>query len=231
MRMLAIDTATEACSVALSVDGAVRERFEIAPRRHAALVLPMAEALLAEAGLARRQIDAIAVGRGPGAFTGIRLAIAVAQGLAVALDRPLVAVSSLAALAMNARDPALPVLALIDARMGEVYAGEFRIGADGLAQAVGDEAVCAPGAVAAPAGAFAVVGSGAAAYRAVLESRFATRAAAWMPDALPHAADVARLALHALASGGRLDPLDAQPVYLRDKVALTLAEQGKPASP
>lgn len=228
MRLLAIDTATEACSVALSVDGAVRERFEIAPRRHAALVLPMAEALLAEAGMSRRALDAVAVGRGPGAFTGIRLAISVAQGLALALDRPLVAVSSLAALAMHARDPARPVLAVIDARMGEVYAGAFRIGTDGLADAIGDEVVCAPDAIEAPAGDCAVVGSGAAAYREVLASRVGARAVAWMPDALPHAADVARLALRTLAAGGRFDPLDAQPVYLRDKVALTLAEQGKP---
>jgi tRNA threonylcarbamoyladenosine biosynthesis protein TsaB len=229
MRLLAIDTATEACSVALSVDGAVRERFEIAPRRHAALVLPMAEALLAEAGTSRRALDAIAVGRGPGAFTGIRLAISIAQGLALALDRPLVAVSSLAALAMNTHDPGLPVLALIDARMGEVYAGAFRVGADGLAEPLGDEVVCAPDAVEAPAAAFTVVGSGVAAYRSVLEPRFGARAARWMPDALPHAADIARLALRALAAGGRFDPLDAQPVYLRDKVALTLTEQGKPA--
>ena len=102
MRLLAIETATEACSVAILVDGDVRERFEIAPRRHAELTLPWAEQLLADAGVAKPQLDAIAVGRGPGAFTGVRLAIALAQGIALALDRPLRPVSTLAALAMRA---------------------------------------------------------------------------------------------------------------------------------
>src|SRR5574337_329913 len=102
--ILTIESATEACSAALSVDGRIMERSEIAPRRHAELILPMIESLLAEAGLARTQLDGIAVGCGPGAFTGVRLAIAVAQGLALALDIPIVPVSSLAALAQDAPD-------------------------------------------------------------------------------------------------------------------------------
>ena len=88
--IIAIETATEACSAALGVNGRIIERFEIAPRRHTELILPMIESLLAEAGIARAQLDAIAVGRGPGAFTGVRLAIAVAQGLALALDIPVI---------------------------------------------------------------------------------------------------------------------------------------------
>ena len=96
MRLLAFETATEACSVAVLVDGETHERFEIAPRRHAELALPWAGQLLAEAGVSKSQIDAIAVGRGPGAFTGVRLAIAIAQGIALALDRPLLPVSTLA---------------------------------------------------------------------------------------------------------------------------------------
>ena len=99
MRLLAIETSTEACSIAVWVDGDVRERHELAPRRHTQLALPWAEALLAEAGIARAQLDAIAVGRGPGAFTGVRLGIALAQGIALALDRPLLPVSTLAVLA------------------------------------------------------------------------------------------------------------------------------------
>ena len=94
MRLLAIETATEACSVALWIDGALCERHELAPRRHAEWVLPMVDAVLAEGGVAKRELDAIGVGRGPGAFTGVRLAIAVAQGLALALDRPVVPVST-----------------------------------------------------------------------------------------------------------------------------------------
>jgi len=124
MKLLAFETATEACSVAVWIDGEVIERFEIAPRRHAELALPWADAVLAEAGIAKSAIDAIAVGRGPGAFTGVRLAIAVAQGVALALDRPIVPVSTLAALALQGGAPR--VLAAIDARMGEVYAAAFR---------------------------------------------------------------------------------------------------------
>src|SRR5690606_37846584 len=125
MNLLAFETSTEACSVALWRDGEVAERFELAPRRHAEPALPCAEALLAEAGLARSHLDAIAVGRGPGAFTGVRLGVAIAQGIALALDRPVLPVSTLLALAARAPAAAPHVLAAIDARMGEVYLGAF----------------------------------------------------------------------------------------------------------
>jgi len=229
MRILAIETATEACSVALSVDGAIIERFELAPRRHAELVLPMADALLAQAGIGKRQLDAIAVGRGPGAFTGIRLAIAIAQGLALALDRPVVPVSTLAVLAMGARDAGLPMLALLDARMGAVYGGQFVPDRDGLVSAIADEQVRSPADVDAPdADAFVAIGSGYAAYAAILDARFGAAMRAAHPQAMPHAADLVRLAARDFAAGRGVDALAAQPVYLRDKVALTLAEQGKP---
>ena len=107
-RILALETATEACSVALWIEGEVLDRFEVAPRRHAELALPWIEDLLAQAGLARAQLDAVACGRGPGAFTGVRLAVAITQGLALALDRPAVGVSTLEALAL----PAMRELAL-----------------------------------------------------------------------------------------------------------------------
>src|SRR6185437_7852342 len=126
MNLLAIETATEACSVALLYGEALIDRSELAPRKHAELVLPMAEELLAEAGISRKRLDAIAVGRGPGAFTGVRLATSVAQGLALALDIPVVPVSSLAALAMQAPKNGAAILATIDARREEIYAGAFR---------------------------------------------------------------------------------------------------------
>ncbi|MDQ3618122.1 MAG: tRNA (adenosine(37)-N6)-threonylcarbamoyltransferase complex dimerization subunit type 1 TsaB [Pseudomonadota bacterium] len=107
MNLLAFELATEACSVALWLDGDVHERFEIAPRRHAELALPWAGQLLAEAGIAKSQLDAIAVGRGPGAFTGVRLSIAIGQGIALALDRPMLPVSTLAALAAGVFAPLL----------------------------------------------------------------------------------------------------------------------------
>src|SRR3546814_429186 len=145
MKILAFETATEACSVALWLDGELRERHAIAPRQHAQLVLGWADALLAEAGIARGALDAIAVGRGPGAFTGVRLAIATAQGIALALDIPAVPVSTLAVLAQGAAaDCASPIIAAIDARMGEIYLGRFERGTDGLVQASAAEWLGSP---------------------------------------------------------------------------------------
>jgi tRNA threonylcarbamoyladenosine biosynthesis protein TsaB len=224
MKLLAIETATEACSVAVWDEGEVRERFEIAPRRHAELVLPWADALLAEAGVAKSQLDAIAVGRGPGAFTGVRLGIALAQGIALALDRPVVPVSTLAALAMQGEGAR--VLAAIDARMAEIYLGAFARDDAGLVEALADERLLRPGdARVAPGEAWIGVGTGFAAEgRALVRALDASLVGA---DAtlLPHAADVARLAARAYARGEAVAPERAEPAYLRDKVALTLVEQ------
>jgi tRNA threonylcarbamoyladenosine biosynthesis protein TsaB len=236
MHVLALDTTTEACSVALIVDataegrgGRLRERFEIAPRRHAELVLPMVGSVLAEAGLALRDVDAIAFGRGPGAFTGVRLAIAIAQGLALGADRPVVPVSTLATLAQGAVArrvaPGDRVLALIDARMGEVYAGAFAVDDEGLVRPLGDERVLPPGVVAAPDGPFVAVGSGWDAHRDVLLASWGRSPVADDGDALPRAGDLARLAARELAAGRAQDAARARPVYLRDKVALTVDEQ------
>ena len=231
MKLLAFELATEACSVALSVDGEVRERFEVAPRRHAELALPWAEALLAEAGLARSALDAVAVGRGPGAFTGVRLAIAIGQGIALALDRPVVPVSTLAALALGASatsagGPPPRVLAAIDARMSEVYAGAFELDG-GDAWLLGAETVGAPAAVTLPQadGDWVGVGTGFAAGDGALRARLGGCLAAVDAAALPHAAAVARLAAHAWARGEAVEPERVEPAYLRNQVALTLAQQ------
>ncbi|MEA9487656.1 tRNA (adenosine(37)-N6)-threonylcarbamoyltransferase complex dimerization subunit type 1 TsaB [Xanthomonas campestris] len=226
MKILAFETSTEACSVALHVDGAVRERFELAPRRHAELALPWAEQLLAEAGISRRQLDAIAVGRGPGAFTGVRLAIGIAQGIALALDLPVLAISTLQVLALRAPAEATHVLACIDARMGEVYAGLFERQGDALLT-LGSEAVCAPEAVLLPQSApqWAGVGTGLAAGEMPLQQRFAGRLSSVDAAALPHAADLLALALPAALRGEGVAPERVEPAYLRDNVALTLVEQ------
>jgi len=224
MKLLAFETATEACSVAVWVDGEVIERFEIAPRRHAELALPWADAVLAEAGIAKSAIDAIAVGRGPGAFTGVRLAIAVAQGVALALDRPIVPVSTLAALALQGGAPR--VLAAIDARMGEVYAAAFRC-ENGDAVLRDAERVVAPDRVVLPdeADDWVGVGTGFGAVDGALSTTLGARFTRIDAAALPHAADVARLAAHAFSRGEGVAPERAEPAYLRDNVALTLAEQ------
>lgn len=244
MKLLAIETATEACSIALHVDGAVRERFEIAPRRHAELALPWAEALLAEAGITRAQLDAVAVSRGPGAFTGVRLGIALAQGIALALDRPLVAVSTLAVLAMRAaqtppregdasatsapaHDPH-PILASIDARMGEVYAGTFAQ-RDGLPYAIDAEVLGAPATLDIPMldahPRWHAVGTGLSAVESALQIRLSKRLASHDATALPHAADLAILAVSAYARSEAIAPEAIEPAYLRNNVALTIVEQ------
>ena len=236
MNLLAFELSTEACSVAVLAGGEVRERHAIAPRRHAEYALPWAEALLAEAGLAKSQLDAVAVGRGPGAFTGVRLGISIAQGIALALDLPTVPVSTLRALALRAlplgAGDGARVLAAIDARMREVYVARFRLaveGDGGAADAVldGDEAVTPPDAVPAPDGdgPWHGVGTGFGALDGALRQRFADRLVAVDAEALPHAADVARLAAAALRRGEGVAPERLEPAYLRNDVALTLAQQ------
>ena len=223
MKLLAFETATEACSVALWIDGTVIERFEIAPRRHAELSLPWAEQLLDEAGIGRSQLDGIAVGRGPGAFTGVRLAIALAQGIAMALDKPVVAVSTLAALAMQSAGER--TLAAIDARMGEIYIGAFERTRDGQV-ATSVETVVHPDAVPVPdGGSWVGVGTGFAAVDAALADRLRSQLVSIDPAALPHAADVSRLAAAAFMRGEAVAPERIEPAYLRNGVALTLVQQ------
>ena len=223
MRLLAFETSTEACSVAVYVDGRVLERFEIAPRRHTELALLWAEALLAEAGVARSQLDAIAVGRGPGAFTGVRLAIALAQGVALGLDLPVLPVSTLAVLAMQAGGERR--ISAIDARMGEVYLGTFARQGEGLL-ALSEETVVRPDVAVIPAGdGWHGAGTGFGAADGALQLRLQGRLATVDAQALPRAADVARLAAPVFAAGGGIAPERAEPAYLRNDVALTLAQQ------
>lgn len=223
MKLLAFETATEACSVALAIDGEIVERYEVAPRRHAELALPWADALLAEAGLARTQLDAVAVGRGPGAFAGVRLAIALAQGVALGLDRPLLPVSTLAALAWPATGEGR-VLAAIDARMRELYVATFERDGDALV-VLDDERLLAPDGVAVDGTGWIGVGTGFGAREGELATRLGAQLVRVDAAALPHAADVARLAMQAYAAGGAIAPDLVEPAYLRNDVALTLVQQ------
>lgn len=221
MKLLAIETATEACSAALWVDGVLTTRHEVAPREHTRLILPMMDALLAEAGLRLPDLDALAFGRGPGAFTGVRIAAAVIQGAAFAADLPVVPVSTLAALAQQGIDAGSPrVLAAIDARMDEVYWGAFQADNQGFAVAVGAEQVIAPDAVPIPEGeGWRGVGSGWAAYEDALRARLGECVADIDAEALPAAAEVVRLAVRDFNAGLAVPAEQALPVYLRDKVA------------
>lgn len=229
MIVLAIDTATDACSAALFVDGAVHQDFRIAPREHARLLLPMIDRLLADAGLVPAQLDAVAFGRGPGSFTGLRIAAGITQGIAYGLDVPVVPVSTLAALAAGALRElgAKRVLTALDARMSEVYWGAFDTDADAALHPVGEETVCAPAAVPVPDGAgWFGVGSGWDAYADALAARCGTALAATRGDRRPQAFDIALLAAAAVARGEALAPELALPVYLRDRVADKPSERG-----
>ena len=215
MKLLAFDTATDACSAALWLDGAVREEFALVRHGHSERLLPMIETLLADSGLGLRALDAIAFGRGPGAFTGLRIAAGVAQGLAYGADLPVVPISTLAALAEMQDAPR--VFAALDARMAQLYWGAYVRAADGgLAVAVADR-LSDVDTVALPAGAWLAVGSGAEAYAVRLRGNLPITA--WREGQYPRAAGVARLAAAAFARGESCAPELALPVYLRDEVA------------
>jgi tRNA threonylcarbamoyladenosine biosynthesis protein TsaB len=223
MKLLAIDTATEACSAALLLDGEVCERFEVQPRRHGALILGMMQGLLEEAGMSLRDLDGLAFGRGPGAFTGVRIAVGVAQGTAFGADLPLLPVSTLAALAQGQfrSGGQRRLLAAFDARMGELYWGAFSIGEEGLAQILGTEQVAPPAEVVLPEdpGPWYGVGSGWGTVGEALAARLAGRLAGKSPQRLCHAHDVALLGAAALARGESVAAASGLPVYLRDRVA------------
>ncbi|HEX7048361.1 MAG TPA: tRNA (adenosine(37)-N6)-threonylcarbamoyltransferase complex dimerization subunit type 1 TsaB [Gammaproteobacteria bacterium] len=216
MNLLAFELSTEHCSVALLVDGELQQLAEKG-NRPSRRILAMADELLAEAGLRATEMDAIAFGRGPGAFTGLRIAAGVAQGLAFGAELPVVPVSSLAALAQRAAEDrdAAQIVAVLDARMNEIYSGSFRLAANGLVQAAGDEQLLPPAALEIPAdGEWIGAGPGWAAYPAL-----ANKLPAVFPEIVPDAAAIARLAAVAFASDGGVDAAHAMPVYLRDTVA------------
>ena len=162
MKLLAIETASEACSVALSVHGETREKFSLAPRGHAELILPWVNGLLAGAGVKIQNLDAIAFSRGPGSFTSLRIGISVAQGLAWGAGLPVVPISSLQATAQAAvREGVVAAIVAMDARMQEVYCGAFNVNNEGIMLPTSAETVCDPAAVTRPPiEGFAAVGNG-----------------------------------------------------------------------
>ena len=226
MRILALDTATQACSTALLTADRAITRELLTERGHAEHILSMVDAVLAEAGIALTQVAVLAFGRGPGAFTGVRLAASVAQGLAYAAQLPVVPVSDLSAVAQRAfaEDPQLDhVLVCQDARMQEIYWGCFDRGADGLALGVGAEEVSAVGAVELPAHWRGRIGGAGQGFRAYpdLKITFKDALASIKEDLLPRALEIARLAWPAAVAGRTLDAQEALPVYIRDNVTRT----------
>jgi tRNA threonylcarbamoyladenosine biosynthesis protein TsaB len=239
MRILALDTATEACSVALLVGEEVTERFAEPGRGHAERVLAMVEAVLAEAQVSLSMLDGIAASVGPGSFTGVRISVAVAQGLAFGANLRAVPITTLEALANQVtRRGATHALACLDARMGEVYWGNFAadpargvVPCGGIAR-VGppDSVVLADGRDGGGARGYRGIGRGFAAYPA-LAALPGLMLEAGDSHALPHAREFARLGAARLTRGEGIDPADLCPVYLRDKVALTEAERRRKQAP
>lgn len=218
MRLLALDTATEACSAALYRDGAIDERYEVIGRGHAMRLLPMADELLAAAGVSVRDLDAIAFGRGPGGFTGLRIAAGAAQGLAAGIGKPVLPVSDLAALAAAAARTAgvTRILACMDARMGQVYWAAYDCGS-GVPVAVGEEHLSDPDGVAPPDGRWFGAGHGFGAYPG-LAARLQPVLTGTDASLLPRAADIVRIAAHDYEAGKGVPAQRALPVYLRNEV-------------
>lgn len=222
-RILAIDTATEACSVALWDQGEIHTLFELCAREHTKLILPQVQQVLAIAGIELTQLDVLAFSHGPGSFTGVRIGIGIAQGLALGANLPMVGVSTLQTMAQGAYrlTGALRVLAAIDARMGEVYWGQFERTGAGVWQAATAEEVLTPAQVSSRIlslqGVWAQVGTGWKTY-----PNMSAGSAIELCDGevlLPRAEDMLPLALQMWGKGDIVNVENAEPVYLRSEVA------------
>lgn len=224
MNILALDSTTEACSVALLSGQSVFEKFEIIGRGHAEHLLPMMNSLLQENNASLAEIDLFAYSAGPGSFTGIRIGAAMMQGLALARGCQLAAVSSLAALARSQRGL---VLSVIDARMDQVYHAMYRVADTGHPEQLTEAAVSSPGSIELPEKAkITVVGTGWDRYQdEFAQMASAQRIITGVESQFPHAADIAMLAKYQLESNNVADPEDALPYYIRDKVALKMVER------
>ena len=218
VKLLGIETATEACSAAVLVDDEVIERFELAPRKHNELILPMCEAVLADAGISLKQLDGIAFGCGPGAFTGIRIAASVTQGIALAHDLPVASISTLANLSYQA-EVAIGELIMpaIDARMDEIYWGLYKKTSAGV-EMVGEENVQLPATVSVEDKISCGLGTGWGAYKEVLLEQLTIENSNIIEDALPHAKVTVQLAKYKYLNQQMVDAMYALPVYLRNQV-------------
>lgn len=222
MRILGLETSTDLGSCALWLDGELIERRCPPGRPHSETLLPLVRAMMAEAGMDFSRLDAVAFGAGPGAFTGLRVACGIAQGLAVAADRPVLPVGTLESLALEGG--ARRVLALLDARMNEVYYATLERAGEDL-RLVGEVRVAPPEEVILPEGSdWLACGNALTAYP-VLAERVAASGLEARPEVMPTASAVVRLALHRLERGEAVDPGLAAPLYVRDKVAQTVAER------
>lgn len=232
MKLLAIESATDACSVALACNDETIVDHRLAPQKHAQLLLPMIDKVLIDAGIGPADLDGIAFGCGPGSFTGVRIAAATAQGIAFGADIGVIPVSSLQALAQGVHrtQAASHVFASFDARMGEVYWGAYVADGNGVVQPVLDDCVCPPEHILIPDDAqthqWRLAGSGADEYSNEFVATVGSKVSITIiSNCWPEAQDVLRVAQPLVSAGGMLCAADALPVYLRNKVALTEAQR------
>lgn len=219
MKLLSIETATEACSAALLNDGEIIERFQIAPRQHNELILPMCEQVLAEAGVSVNQIDVLAFGCGPGAFTGLRIAASVTQAIALAHDLPVACISTLANLAHQVNAQAGDrVMSAIDARMEEIYWAIYEMNSNSEMELLGEEKVQAPQDLEVLSNIKFGCGTGWQTYRNELSTKFMLEDNVINGEALPRASITAKLGYRSYQAGDVVDAINALPIYLRNQV-------------
>jgi tRNA threonylcarbamoyladenosine biosynthesis protein TsaB len=223
MRILALETSTEYCSVALWQDGAIIDRWALVGQKHSELLMEMLDGVLREANVTLAQLDGIAFGAGPGSFTGVRIACGVAQGLALGADLPVIGVCTLQALAQASGHD--KVIAALDARMAEVYHAAYEK-RTGEWVTVSEPSLCLPQDAQQVEGqGWFGTGSGFAVHGAALEERYAVQLAGSDAQAVPQAGAIAQLAAAMFAAGLGVDAAQAMPLYLRDKVALKTCER------
>jgi tRNA threonylcarbamoyladenosine biosynthesis protein TsaB len=223
LKILVLETSTELCSAALWLDGEVDSREVVAGQRNSELLLPMVDALLAAHDISARDLDGVAFGSGPGAFTGVRIACGVAQGIAFGIDVPVAGIGTLLALA--AASGAERVVCCLDARMGEVYHAAYEKRGDDFVE-VHAPGLYKPAAVPAlPEGRWSGCGSGFAVFREELAARYAGSLEHVIENVVPHAREIAVLAAKQFARGNTVDAADALPLYVRNKVALKVNER------
>lgn len=226
MKILAIDTATEACSAALYCSGTITVRHQITSRKHSELILTMVDELLNQSAMPLTQIDALAFGCGPGTFTGVRLAAAVTQGLSISANCPVLPVSTLAALAQGAVSKSKHVACAIDARMDAVYWALYVANDNDVMQLLGKETVCKPELIDlsdidsfSQSKCWLGIGSGWRNYTTRLTDKMGKYLSGVSTDNRPSAESVCILAVDAYKCGATLlDPEMALPVYLRDNI-------------
>lgn len=228
MKLLAIETSTEACSAALHIDGEVYEHFEITPREHTKRILPMIDSLLADAELKPQQLDALAFSRGPGSFTGVRVSTGIIQGISFGADLPVVPVSTLAAIAQHFFSQNTTngyAFTAMDARMGEIFWGVYRRHQQGYAELVDEEAVTLAENIIFPKKQGVGIGSGWAVYQQQLSDCMGSLLISIDNDILPRASAIADLGVIGFENNQAVDVENAMPVYLRNKVAKKESER------